>query len=359
VSTFTAGKKWGNVFIQGKRVGSLYKGGVRIYNAPVPNNLTQWDARWAKIDVDAGYTTINYTDENGVPVTPVAANMTVCCVGTRASGKVYYYVSGNQYQLDLATGVVSLLWSSATNYTRFSINEETGAVFAGASWDGRIAPSIETFLSAPNLSASVGSMTALAGPMWVDNMILTGNRLRDSSGEVVHTLPAGIGASTYRSTVFTGNSKDGYFLCDTDGSNAYPRRLYRYNLENNTADFMFETSQVDMNHLVVDSVNSAGIRKVNNVAEVCRTYDGVNFNAPLLGATANGTYLQNRCFQHIGMNIVPGQVWWNMNDDTVGLTSTANSLFPGYVTGHFYAGKQMLVNGNRLWDIVPKPHVQG
>jgi hypothetical protein len=90
---------------------------------------------------------------------------------------------------------------------------------------------------------------------------------------------------------------------------------------------------------------------------VSRTIDGVNFSNPPTGTNPGGW--SARMFPHINVLwsrpvYASAGVWWNGEPDTIGNIATAGSLFPGYVYGHFYAGKKMLVNGNRLWDVIAK-----
>ena len=100
--------------------------------------------------------------------------------------------------------------------------------------------------------------------------------------------------------------------------------------------------------------NTSGVDTV-----IKRTADGINWTAVPGNTSAYGQWYNN-LFQHININYA-NRAYWDGNSDAVGNTLNNNTMFPGYLGNVqpeyyclFYAGKKMLVNGNRLWDIVPK-----
>jgi len=350
-----------------KRNGALHT----VWQRPSPNTgLTTWHPRWAKIDLNAGYTTTSLTDENGgsFTLTSRAINRKqVACIGDRYTGTLYYFNSSKMYKKELATGVVSVLWEDNVNsYYRLTINEETGAVYA----TNDSTPGNSTFIVAPSVQA-LGTAPILGTAnryteynKWINGLILVNNNFYDSNGDLVRTLPASIPSNTYTEYAINGNDTDGYFV--TRKQVNAPRQVYSYDWESNTASLMYEvlsantprpTETLDS---LIDTERAAVLLANNSNTDgtVYRTTDGINFTQ-LNGAIGSYGNIYNNHFQHINMHVSFYSVWDGNIDTCYG--NSSNTLFPGFlapVDNTFYAGKQMLLNGSaatmRLWDIVPK-----
>ena len=369
MTAFKAGGQLGNAFRAGGQIASMYKGGVRFYHATVSDaaNLTQWHPRWAKIDVDAGYTEFTYTDELGASVSPVIADQTVACIGNRQNGIIYYFASGAMFRKVISNGVVGnaeKLWDSSIAVRNLSINEETGAVFMANDnqWSSKIVSSIETADSV-SWQTDLHHLWQSPFPCWVQNKLLASNRLYDGSDLSYKNVP---GLSLLQNNALFGDST-ALFIQQGSSSNS-PLPVFRYNIDANTVEAMFTPSPQGAfsagtrRQVVYDSKTSTFLlpNAATAAAPIMRTTDGVTLGTPPVGNNPGGW--SNRFFPHI--NILWSRplyanagVWWDGDNDTIGNVTTANSLFPGYVGGNstcFYAGKHMLVNGNRLWDIVKK-----
>jgi hypothetical protein len=336
---------------------------------------TQWDPRWANIDLDAGYTEFTYTDDNDVAITPNPYLMPVACTGSRQNGAVYYFSDAVPYRLykkTITNGVVgnaevvrdfTLLGDSTPRHGYLSINEETGAAFYGTyqSWAGYLSPSIETppTITTPN---NLWSSNHHIHAPWINNKILIGNRLYDGNNLSYVTVPVLGMASAH---TMTGDAQGGIFI--QQGFIANPSTVYSYDMANNTLTSLFSIQAGDnasRRPLVRDTAADSFLTKISLAerTQIGRTTDGVTFSSPLSGGS-QGVW-NNRFFPHINTLWTMGRnsgaitygMWWNGNTDTVGNAATADSLFPGYLPNYFYAGKQMLVNGNRLWDIVPNSY---
>jgi hypothetical protein len=319
--------------------------------------LTQWHPRWARIAYENGYTEIAYTDELGTPVTTTA----IACVGNRTNGTVYYTAGNKMYKQDLATGVVSLLWTRTDTFSTLQINEETGAAFIVVGNNRLLAPSIEA-LGTASIIANIANASATGSSVqkWVNGLILFGANLYDSNAKIVKTLPSlGYTAGLYSFPILDGNEQDGYYIvtAGTFTGQASNWNLWQYFWDSNTVTVLFNFSSLTNILVSIDSVNAAVLLAGDVVNSVSRTINGIN-KTPVNGSVGGGSALLPGGWQHIGINIL-NSAFWNSNSDTVGNASTNNSLFPGYLGGsvggsNFYAGKQMLLNRNRLWDIVPK-----
>jgi hypothetical protein len=239
MDTYTAGKRWGSAFIQGKRVGSMYKGGKCIYSADTTENLTQWHPRWAKIDIDAGYTEFTYTDELGASVSPAIAYQPVACVGNRQNGIIYYFASSTMFRKVITNGVVGnaeKLWVHSNNTIgNLSINEETGAVFMADSnsWLSKIVFSIET-ADTVAWQSSLHHMWQSPFPCWIQNKLLSSSRLYDGSDLSYITVP-GIGGIQQNNALFGDSTA--LFIQQSIASTPVP--IFRYNLNINTTEELF------------------------------------------------------------------------------------------------------------------------
>jgi hypothetical protein len=370
MGTYTAGKRWGSAFIQGKRVGNMYKGGKCIYSADsnVVENLTTWHPKWAKIDYEAGSTTFTYTDVNGATVTPGSSSSysSVACIGNRTNGAVYYYASNTMYKKNIVNGVIGnaeVLWTSDWGTFHLRINEETGAAgITNGSTSFRIAPSVEELGDAATLTTGLAGFEA-TGHGWRKGLIQMGQYLFNSQGEAVRQLPSNIGITSYNSCVLEGNDTDGWFI------HTGAHRFFAYDWESNTAEQIFTTTTQNVSdqtgmrtvnqNAVIDAERGAllfgiggGVGSTTEDRTVWRTSDGITL-IPVAGTLGGYGGWVHSFFPHVNFN-VRYRNYWNGNTDTVGGIA-ANCLFPGMVSSdYFYAGKYMLVNGTRLWEIVPR-----
>ena len=252
------------------------------------------------------------------------------------------------YKKDLAAGTVSVVFDSDANvYKLIQINEETGAVAVIADYNStnfRIADSVDALASAP----VQGTSGYYAGSNhWINGLILIHNKFYDSNGDVVRTLPDLVAGWALHSLF--GNDTDGYFLWHSHMT-VTERRLYAYDWESNGIAEMWRLQFQEQGGCVVDTESAEGL--VGDISGqdtvIKRTADGINWT-PVPGNTGMWGSWYGNLFQHININVA-WRAYWDGNIDTVG----NNTLFPNYVDGVFYAGKKMLINGNRLWDIVPK-----
>jgi len=344
-----------------------------------------WHPRWAMIDVEGGYTEFQYTDENGSPVTPVLNDMAVACVGSRQNGTIYYFARPFMYKKHIVDGVVdataTVLWHRDENVATISINEETGATFLAQrqSWNAQVIRSIESSTPFAWLVDNYYGNSSVTCALWVNNKILLGHRLYDGTTLSYTNIMslATTGITRNLQTILQGNSRDGFFIQEVSrlySSTIHTNvpvhfRVRSYNMDRNTSSVLFNFDTPDtivsagFPIVVRDASNDSFLVQGNftNGGGIVRTTDGRNFSDPLPGTPPATLNWSCRHFQHININWSVGKnftsstgTWWDGNTNRVGATATANSLFPGYINGHFYAGKKMLVNGNRLYDIVPK-----
>jgi len=332
-----------------------------IWKRETNNNLTQWHPRWAKVDVDAGFTTINYVDEKGDAVPflsmSVSSSNPIAPVGDRHTGAVYYgATTGTMYKRDLATGVVSVVWHDpGYSYQILAINEETGsaAIRTSSGNFGKVATSVEALIDAPLISNKFGTLCT----HWINGQILLGNRFYDSEGIFVRQLPSNLTYNQWNHLLLGGNETDGYFIYSHQLSE---RALFAYDWETNTAELMFKldsTSPLWMHTstaIVIDSERRAGLIGWNGGNDTTiRRFDGKNLTVVSGALGAFGEW-RNNMFQHINANFT-GRAGWCGYDDRAFNTNAANTYFPGWLgTNNNYAGKKMLLNHTRLWNIVPK-----
>ena len=356
------------------------------YNCLFSNSYEpQWNPRWAKINLDAGYTQFTYLDETQAVISPPISNMAVACIGDRRDGAIYYAVGLNMYRrriLNFIPQPAELLWTDqpieATTHVglQLAINEETGACsfqyLPTGQWRSKVAPSVERAMEVNSVTTLVG-IGYHNGTLWVNNKVLHGNRLYDGTNTASYqTLPtsglSGVGIGTYSEQVLLGDSLGTFVQTGVGGQTNTDSAICEYNIEANTLTEIFRVARAGATagavtqRFIRDSKNNTfiGNTTVNNAGSIARTNDGVNFGSSI--GTATG-FWRNRLFSHIGIAWFPttsantntlNGTWWRQENDVIGSVATANSLFPGYLASHFYAGKKMLINGDRLYDIVPK-----
>ena len=260
---------------------------------------------------------------------------------------------------DIVAGIAGaasvVLQDNTYSYNRIRINEETGAVAVLGSTRFRIAASVDALTSAP----VQGSDSVITGfNHWINGLLLIHNKFYNSNGDLVRTLPSSL-ASGWSGFCLYGNDIDGYFIWHTHVTES-ARRMYAYDWVLNTVTEMWRLQFQQSGLCVVDTESGEVLVGFNNYTDtvIRRTSDGINWTAESGNVGTYGGWVGN-LFQHVYINMA-GRAWWDGNRRVVVNSENSHTLFSGYIGGWsstpllFYAGKKMLVNGTRLYDIVPK-----
>jgi len=370
-------------------------------------NYTTDMPRWAEVDVDAGYSSVTYTTDDGTTVATSAYTNPVMCTGNRLTGTLYYATAvaiddewplfkknitgGNQSAATKIFTAPSRISFLAANDDAEGVYVRTGAgvgnISGGANtYNAYIAPSLEALPSTqPVNSDTTGGISWFN--RWIKNCILVGTKFYDLTGAVYRELPSnvvsGVALNRY---IFNGNDTDGYFICrQAHGENGVIE-FFSYDWDSQQATLIFSTTAsalpsatgstgangnptaciIDPEHeaLIVLPNDTSATNALNFGA--FRTTDAVNFSPripdnPTLGTGEYRSYHQNH-FQHVNLSLGLGSGMggttgngWDGNEDFIFTSSSLIPSIPGAAnSSRLYAGKEMFVNGTRLYDIVPR-----